>query len=141
MIHRQIVIDTNCLLQMISRHSSYYFLWELFLDGAYNLCITNDILEEYEEILCIKANRKIASLVIEIIRQAPNTYEYDASYKWEIIKADPDDNKFFDCAVVANADFIVTEDKHFNEVKNNSFPHVDVIGLDEFSNLYRGNGS
>lgn len=135
-MQRQVVIDTNCLIQMISRKSPYYFLWEHFLDGDFNLCITNDILEEYEEIICQKANRRVASLVIEIIRQSPNTFEYDANYKWHLITADPDDNKFVDCAVVANADFIVSEDKHFNALKQVGFPRVNVIRLDDFKSLY-----
>lgn len=101
------------------------------------MCITNEILEEYEEILCQETNQRVASFVIEIIRKAPNTYEYDASYRWNVITYDPDDNKFVDCAVVANADFIVTEDKHFNEAKSNPFPHVDIINLDDFAKIYR----
>lgn len=80
MRHRQIVLDTNCLIQIISRKSNKYYLWELFLEGAYDLCVTNDILEEYEEILCLKANRRIATIILEIIRQAPNTIELDAHY-------------------------------------------------------------
>lgn len=134
---RHIVLDTNCLIQIISRHSPRYFLWEKFLYGEYILCVTNDILEEYEEILCQKTNRQIASLVLEIIKQAPNTYEYDANYRWNLITADPDDNKFVDCAVVANADFIVTEDKHFKHLNEVPFPHVNVIRLDEFEALYK----
>ena len=34
-------------------------------------------------------------------------------YKFNLIKSDPDDNKFVDCAGIANAKFIVTEDRHF----------------------------
>ena len=70
---RNIVLDTNCLLQIISRHSKNYFLWEGFLSGDYCLCYTTEILEEYEEILCQKTNRLIASMVLEIITQATNT--------------------------------------------------------------------
>ena len=44
-------------------------------------------------------------------------------------------NKFVDCAIVANAHFIVTEDKHFNALKNIEFPHVDVIGIDDFKDI------
>lgn len=76
-------------------------------------------------------------MVLEIIRLAPNTIEYDASYHWHLIESDPDDNKFVDCAVVANADFIVSEDRHFNALKNVPFPKVNVIRLDEFSYLYK----
>lgn len=109
-MQRNIVLDTNCLLQIIARKSKNYFLWERFLNGDYCLCFTTEILEEYEEILCLKTNRLIATMVLEIITQAPNTQRVDAHYHWNLITQDPDDNKFVDCAVFANADFIVSDD-------------------------------
>ena len=49
-----------------------------------------------------------------------------------MIKADPDDNKFVDCAIVSGAKCIVTEDKHFRVLDSISFPHVDIVGIDAF---------
>lgn len=60
---------------------------------------------------------------------------FDPHFSFGLITADADDNKFVDCAIVANAHFIVTEDKHFNVLKNIEFPHVDVIGIDEFKDI------
>lgn len=136
-MQRNVVLDTNCLLQIISRRSRNYFLWEGFLDGDYNLCYTTDILEEYEEILCRKANRLIATMVLEIIIQAPNSIRVDAHYRWNLITKDPDDNKFVDCAIFANADFIVSDDKHFGELGSVKFPKVLVVRLDDFARLFR----
>ena len=48
---RFVVIDTNCLVQMLSVHSSYRPAWQAFREGKYELCVTNEILEEYQEIL------------------------------------------------------------------------------------------
>lgn len=39
---------------------------------------------------------------------------------------------FVDCAIVANAQYIVTEDRHFKVLETIDFPKVDVVGLDEF---------
>jgi len=47
--------------------------------------------------------------------------------------ADPDDNKFVDCAVAGNAKYIVTEDSHYDVLKGLDFPKVDIIKLDESS--------
>ena len=47
-MQRNIVLDTNCLLQIIARKSKNYFLWEGFLNGDYCLCYTTEILEEYD---------------------------------------------------------------------------------------------
>ncbi len=136
-MQRNIVLDTNCLLQIIARQSKNYFLWEGFLNGDYSLYYTTEILEEYEEILSIKANSIIASMVIEIIKQAPNSFPVDAHFHWNLITHDPDDNKFVDCAIVANADFIVSEDRHFKELESVNFPKVIVVRLEEFARMYR----
>lgn len=136
-MQRNIVLDTNCLLQIIARQSKNYFLWEGFLNGDYSLCYTTEILEEYEEILCVKATPLIATMVIEIIKQAPNSIAVDAHYHWNLITKDVDDNKFVDCAIVANADFIVSEDKHFKELEDINFPKVVVVRLKEFARLFK----
>lgn len=45
---------------------------------------------------------------------------------------DLDDNKYCDCAVSGVADFIVTEDKHFNILKGIEFPPLSVLGIHDF---------
>ena len=54
-----VVIDTNCLLQIISRNSPYRPIWDAFLVGKFDLCVSNDILEEYQEILNSKSLRPL----------------------------------------------------------------------------------
>jgi predicted nucleic acid-binding protein len=39
-------------------------------------------------------------------------------FRWNLIQADSDDNKFVDCAISARVRFIVTNDNHFKELKN-----------------------
>ena len=114
-----VVIDTNSLIMAISSRSAYHKIWQSFLAGDYCLCISNDILEEYTEVIYAIMERKNVKLI-------------SPSYKWNLITADPDDNKFVDCAVAANAKFIVTEDHHFNILKEIEFPSVDVINIDDF---------
>ena len=74
-------------------------------------------------------------MVCEIILRAPNTVMLDAHFRGGLIQSDPDDNKFVDCAIVANANFIVSEDSHFNVLKHIPFPHVNVLKLSEFDEL------
>jgi len=45
----RLVIDTNSLLQCISRRSIYHDLWISLLDGRNTLCVSTEILEEYED--------------------------------------------------------------------------------------------
>lgn len=110
----RIVLDTNSLIQCISPKSRYRKIWDCFLDGTNQLCVSDEILNEYEEILERLAGVEIAKLVIDVILNNPYTLFFTPYYNFNLIKSDPDDNKFVDCAIVANAKFIVTEDHHFH---------------------------
>ena len=133
-----IVLDTNCLLMSLSRRSPYYPVWRDFVDGKYTLCISNEILAEYEEILTQKVGAEIASNVISAILDLPNTRMIQVYYHLRLITADPDDDKFVDCAFKANARYIVTEDRHYDVLKQTPFPFIDVVGIDEFIKVLRG---
>ncbi|MEE1089538.1 MAG: putative toxin-antitoxin system toxin component, PIN family [Bacteroidaceae bacterium] len=129
---RQIVLDTNCLVQMISLHSPYRPVWQAFRDGRYTLCVSNDILTEYNEILERVANAAVAHNIVNAIARSPYTRMIDPQYRFGLIEQDPDDNKFVDCAIIAGADYIVSEDAHFRILADIPFPSVAVIRLDEF---------
>ena len=133
----RVVIDTNCLLQILGAKSKYHFLFESFLQFGYVLCISNEVLLEYEEILKIKASPLAADLFLKMIERSRNVIRKDPYFKWNIIAVDPDDNKFVDCAFACRADYIVTNDNHFQEVANTPFPTIDVITLDDFVELIK----
>lgn len=130
-----VVIDTNVLLVSISKRSEYHKIWEGFTNKKYNLCITTDILEEYAEIISNYRNPPFATLIIDIILSSSNTVLITKYYNWLLITQDPDDNKFADCAIHANVTFLVTEDKHFNVLKDTPFPEINVIGIDQFLHI------
>ncbi len=60
-------------------------------------------------------------------------------FRFNLIETDKDDNKFVDCAIAANASFIVSEDSHFRILKDIPFPQVNVIRLSQFMHLLNGN--
>lgn len=129
-----IVIDTNSLIMSISSRSVYHKIWQSFLAGDFMLCISNEILEEYAEVIARNISVDAARYVIYTIMERANVRQIVPSYRWNLIETDPDDNKFVDCAIAANAKFIVTEDRHFNVLKDIAFPSVPVINIDEFLN-------
>lgn len=110
MNRRYIVLDTNCLLQILGIHSKYHHLWECFLEEEYVLCFSTNILFEYEEILKQKASKTVAEMFLKVINHSENVLRKDPFYRLELIKSDPDDNKFVDCAFACQADFIVSDD-------------------------------
>ncbi len=82
-----IVLDTNCLVQMLSKHSPY-------------------------------------------------TRFFAPHFHFRLIEQDPDDNKFVDCAIIAGADYIVSEDTHFRVLDSIPFPRVNVMHLEEFARQF-----
>ena len=129
---RRIVLDTNCLLQAISRRSRFYPIWRDFVQGRYELCVTTEILDEYEEIFSRYTSPIVGRMVVEAILRANNVVRVDAQFRFGLIEADPDDNKFVDCAIVANAEYIVTDDAHFDVLKEIPFPRVLVMTAEAF---------
>ena len=49
-----------------------------------------------------------------------------------LITVDPDDNKFVDCAISANAHYIVTNDHHYDVLKDIDFPKVNIVNIQQF---------
>ena len=131
---RHVVVDTNCLLRMIPLRSKYRSVWEAFLNEDYIICLSNDILSEYLEILTQKVNQTFAVRIVNAIIKSNSVRFYDPHYHFGLITQDPDDNKFVDCAIVASADYLVSEDNHFNVLKDIPFPKVNVITLEQFQN-------
>ena len=63
----RLVLDTNSLIQCISRRSRYHDLWVSLLDGRNILCVSTEILEEYAEILERKTSPRFAELALNVI--------------------------------------------------------------------------
>ena len=137
MITERIVLDTNCLVQIVAKQAKYGYVWNDVLDGKITLCVTNEILFEYEEILAKFYGQKVARMVVEMILILPQTQKFDIYYHWTLVTEDPDDDKFVDCAVVANAKYLVSDDKHFNVLSKISFPKIDVLKLAEFAEIIK----
>lgn len=64
---RKIVLDTNCLLMSLPKISPYRMIWDEFLKGQLILCVSNEIIEEYMEILTQKTNSEIANNIVSLL--------------------------------------------------------------------------
>ncbi len=73
-----------------------------------------------------------AQAVVDLLVDLPNLNQTNKYFFWQLIETDPHDNKFVDCAIAANADYIVSEDRHFRALKNIEFPKVEVLTIEEF---------
>ena len=88
-----------------------------FVRGENELCVSNEIIDEYLEIL-----QKLTSVEVA-----------------DLIQTDKDDNKFVDCAIAAQAKCIISNDHHYDVLVTIPFPHVEVIKLTDFMEILKAN--
>jgi putative PIN family toxin of toxin-antitoxin system len=135
----RLVIDTNLMLRMVSSRSDDHCLFKLLLEAEHTLLVTTEILEEYEEIAGqYLHDKELVEDIMQVILNLPSLEYVTVHYQWELIKVDRDDNKFVDCAINANADCIITEDKHFKVLNNIDFPKVIPYRINELKRLLYG---
>ncbi len=126
------VIDTNCLISSFSRQSLFFDIWKRFFGGQFEICVSTEIMFEYEEILTRKHGSEVAHNILNALQNCHNLIKIENYYHFNLITQDCDDNKFVDCAIACNAKLIVTNDAHFNVLSQIDFPKVDVATLEEF---------
>ena len=131
----RVVLDCNILVACLSSHSPYHNIYKSLVAQKFDLVVSQDILLEYEEIIQVKYNLATAQSFMALLSLLPNVHYVHPFYKWNLISVDTDDNKYCDCAVSGAADYIVTEDKHFNVLQNLPFPPLTIISITDFSKI------
>jgi putative PIN family toxin of toxin-antitoxin system len=135
----RVVIDTNSLLVSISSKSKFHKVLEEFLRDKFELLLSNEIIYEYLEVIERKISKATAENICSSLLNSDSAILINTYFKMNLIHADPDDNKFVDCALAGNADYIVTDDKHFEELKKIDFPKINTITTEEFLKLISEN--
>lgn len=132
----RVVLDTNVLLVSVSSKSKFHPIYQAVFNGDIELCVSNSILEEYEEIIAKRWSPNVAQNVINSLLKSPYVHLIDPRFKWLMVVRDPDDDKFVDCAIAANAIYLVTNDAHFNLLKGAEvYPPLNIIGAEELLGL------
>ena len=131
----RVVLDTNSLIVSIGRKSQFRPIFDALINGNIKLLISNDTLSEYLEILEQRTSSIVSVNIGNYLVRSPDVEKIDIFFKWAAIYADADDNKFVDCALNGNAELIVTDDRHFEVLRDIPFPHVKIIKTIDFLEL------
>jgi uncharacterized protein len=130
-----VVLDTNVFLVILPENSIYHPVYDALYQGKYNLILSHQIVLEYEEQFSLRYGTPITTKIIEGLVNSNNFIFCDPRFSFNLIYHDPDDNKFVDCAVAGNGDYIVTNDRHFDVLKSVDFPSINCITLQEFQKI------
>ncbi|MVM31036.1 putative toxin-antitoxin system toxin component, PIN family [Spirosoma sp. HMF4905] len=133
------VIDTNGLLNAISKRGSKKWLYNAFIAESFIWVFSNEILTEYDEVIGRKFSQDVANYVISSLLVSANHERFEPSYKYQLVTKDPDDNKFVDCAIGANVDYLVTDDRHILSLLTipDLFPPVPIVTFTQFRNILK----
>ncbi len=77
----------------------------------------------------------VAIHVIHLLLESEYVELINPYFRLQLIEADHDDDKFVDCAFAANATYIVSDDKHYDVLKEIDFPKLLILKLKEFLGL------
>jgi uncharacterized protein len=127
-----VVLDTNVFLVSLALQSDYAPIFDSLVEGHFDMVVSTEILAEYEEIIGQRYDKQTVNDIFELFLNLPNIIKKEHSYRFLLIEADADDDKFSDIAIASNADLLVTDDKHFNILKKIGFPKVPTIKAKEF---------
>jgi uncharacterized protein len=130
--HLKIVLDTNCFISCIGKKSNYRYVFDGFLKGSYTLCVSNEILFEYEEVFERFWGKEISHNLLGRILTAENTQLHDIYFNFSLIQGDLDDNKFVDTYLSSSADIPVSNDSRVLKISHSKFPTVKVMSLKDF---------
>ena len=120
-----VVVDTNVMLSAFARQSPIARLFRALASGEIRMAVTAAIILEYAEIAGERGGPAFAARIMHWLSLVSVAYEsvdvVQPSYQFRVISSDPDDNRFVDCAIVANADFVITNDTDYAALTNAGF--------------------
>jgi len=133
----RLVIDTNIFLVSLAPHYKYNWIHQALINDQFDLVISNEILTEYEEQINIRYGLKKTESSLEFLLFLPNVILKNPSYLWQLVENDKDDNKFVDCYIASQSDYIISNDRHLHQIKGNRFPTLSVLRYEEFEEKYK----
>jgi len=113
----RVVIDTSIFIASFWEGRSRTAV-ELWKKGKITLCVSEAILKEYFYIIP-RFNRlnKEAGELLSLFKARKNIKMITPSKRLKVIKEDPVDNKFLECAAEAKAEYIISADKHLRNLR------------------------
>jgi predicted nucleic acid-binding protein len=76
----RVVIDTNILVSIIGKKSSFRWIFDSIAIGNLEICVSTEIILEYREILERKTNSGVAENISEFLKVSPSVIKTDTFF-------------------------------------------------------------
>jgi len=127
----KVVLDTNIYISSIFwEKGNPHKIIEKIINREIQNFISNEILKELKRVLerDFDEPNELIEDQIKLIKEYSEIIEILG--KIDIIKEDADDNKIIECAISANANYIITGDNHLLKLKE--FRGIKIVNSKDF---------
>ncbi len=131
------ILDTNIFLVSLAPHYKYHWIYQALVQNKYDLVVSNEILTEYEEQVIQRYGVERTESSLDFLLMLPNVVLKNPSFLWQLVENDKDDNKFIDCYIAGQCDYIISNDRHIHQIKNSAFPQIAVLRYEEFEEQFK----
>ena len=131
----KVVLDTNVFVSSFfgGKPRKIVDLWKT---GQVTLCLSRSIVDEYIEVLQrlgLQDERELDEL-LTLFARGMHVVFASKTPALPIVKDDPDDNKFIECAVVLKAKFVISGDKALTSIRD--YMGIKIVNPTEFLIAY-----
>lgn len=131
----RVVLDTNVFISSFLGTGSPRKIIDFWKEGKITICLSKEIVDEYVEVLerlGLSGEKEVEEFLQLFARNFHSLFTAKTP-NLEIVKNDPDDNKFFECAVALKAQFIISGDKAVLKIKN--YMGIKILSPKQFITL------
>ncbi|MCK4400902.1 putative toxin-antitoxin system toxin component, PIN family [bacterium] len=131
----KVVIDTNVFVSAAVLKKASSVIMEMWKNDKFILLFSPDIFDEYFEVIARpkfkqeeRDIRELAKLLTE------RAVVVEPQIQLDVVKDDPDDNKFLECAMAGKADFIISGDHHLLSIKE--YKQIKILTIAQFIEFF-----
>lgn len=109
----RVVLDTNVLISAVVYGGNPRRVLQAAISGAVELSVSEAVIKEFQEVLQRPQFGLSDQFIHNTIAELTSISEWVVPTKHhQLVEDDPSDNMLLDCAVAAEADYLVTGDDH-----------------------------
>jgi putative PIN family toxin of toxin-antitoxin system len=131
----KVVVDTNVFVSSFFGGNPRKIV-DLWKSGQLTLCLSRPIIDGYVEVLQrlgLKNERELSEL-LSLFAHGFHVLFSAKTPELHLVKEDPDDDKFIECAVALKADFVISGDKALIAVQD--YMGIRIVTPKEFLDSY-----
>jgi putative PIN family toxin of toxin-antitoxin system len=135
-----VVVDTNVFISSFLGTGHPRKIIDLWKNGRIKLCLSGDIIDEYLRVLdrLSLSEEKETQEILAVFARGYNLLFTQKPKKITILLDDPEDAKFFECAMELKTSYIISGDRHLLNIKE--YFGFKIVSPADFMKLIQGGG-